>query len=172
MKKTKKAFYIILLLLLMMQSGGLFVALKLQQYATKARMLHKLSLSETKTEHLRLLRSDYFKSITDKKEILFAGNLFDIKSIDFTSDSVDLIVIRDEVEGNILDKIKVLFDDQNHTSKKTPRELIQLMTLDYLQCSFHEFTAIFINGVITKTSFQEGVILRNNEVFLPPPEKS
>jgi hypothetical protein len=153
-----------------MQSGGLFVVLKMQQYGAKVMMHNQMSREGSAAQQLRLHGKDYINSIADSKEIFYKGELYDVLSYAMVGDSVDLSVIRDEKEGNIVKRIKNLFTQPDDGNKKTPQEVIRLLTLDYLPTSHTDISIVFNHFTINKTSFSEGVIVRNAEVFLPPPE--
>jgi hypothetical protein len=159
-----------MLLLLIMQSGGLFMVLKMQQYAAKAVMQSSISCEANISRHLRIYGDDYIKSIVDNKEIFYQGKLYDVISMAKGADSVDLTVIQDEKEGSIFKRIKYLFTSSEDSNKKTPQELIRLLSLDYLQTSHPYISIVFYPYITYKTPFVEGVIIRSTEVFLPPPE--
>ncbi len=166
----KKTLYISLLVLLIMQSGGLFVVLKMQQYTAKAIMHNQIRRSGNDIQHLRLCESDYNKCIVDNKEIYYKGKRYDVVCLTKAGDSIDMSVIHDEKEGNVVKRMKDFFAKSDDGSKKTPQELIRLLTLDYLQTAHPDISIVFYPFTTYKSPFIEGLIMRNTEVFLPPPE--
>jgi hypothetical protein len=170
MKYLRKPVYLILLLLLFMQSGGLFIVLKLQQYASKELMNEHISKSSTGARHLALGIIDFKSCITGRNEIFHDGKLFDILSVEFNSDSVHLIAINDVKEENILKTIKVLFTENSLDPKKSTEALLQLLFPDYLPTSLPDNTMAADPLPLEKFLYSESTILRNIEVFLPPPK--
>ncbi len=155
----------------MLQSGGLFLLFKTQQYAAKISMQVNMIKGDTPVEHLSMSLVDYRKSITDNKELFYQGKMYDIKSLSFTNDSVNLIVIHDIKEENVLSKIKNLFASQDNTKKsKIPQTLIQLLSLDYIQDGIfcNDFVSHF--SITLKHHFSENTITHCHKIILPPPE--
>jgi hypothetical protein len=170
MIKLKRTINVGLLLLLMMQSGGLYIALKIQQYSAKVVMQHTISHNEAPAIHMTLSLSDYMKSLVEKNEIFYRGKMYDIKTRIFSVDSIDMMVIHDVKEGNILKKVKKLFAHNNDLQKTFPEVITYLLSLNYIRTNINNPSVVFTSIFIIKSDFSEKAIFRNSNVLTPPPE--
>jgi len=159
-----------LLFILLLQAGGLLLVYKVQQHFVRFRMARAIENEQSLTEQLTISIMQFQESRINKKEILFRGNMYDIKSCIFSGDSVFLVVINDTREKKIMEKIKVLAGQKNHQSRDIPNKIIKLCTLDYI------IPAAFKSNIYNDFSeekypaYKEDHLSIEQDILSPPPK--
>ena len=115
-----------------MQAGGLMLFLRVQQYAVKMKMAQMIESEEASFEYLALSLDEFEKCRIDRKEILYRGNMYDIKSKEIIGDSIHLTVINDIREKEVIARIKSLAAQNNPQTRDLPARVIKLFTITFL----------------------------------------
>ena len=127
-----------------------------------------LTNNATRYQTISLSLTD-FKEKINENEILIDGRLYDVNSFSIKGNTVQLLVISDEKEENILEKIKEL---TTNTTKHSsfPEQMLQLLTLTYiLPDSTHKFGLQQISQQ-KYTQLCANVFSVTGEVSSPPPK--
>lgn len=130
-------------------------------------------LLENKDAHFQRMVLDietYKRSKVNSKEILLDGEMYDIKSLTFSDNNVELLVLHDKHEGSILKKIQLLLRTSSEQNSSIPNYLIQLIGLFYLS-SFSEF--IFNDFSYSNINYFSGEDFFKShcsKINCPPPE--
>lgn len=154
-----------------MQSGGLLFVYKILQSNIRNEMAKKVLQKDNHYTVIQLAKSDYEKCKQEEFEIVYKGKLYDIHSIVFKKDIVELSVLNDTKEEQLVKNIEQLKKNNSSTHKtKLPNQLISLLTLTFLSfnnsmsCIFCGKTSLYYQAFISK------LFDRTINVFSPPPE--
>jgi hypothetical protein len=128
----RRTIFILLLIILVMQAGGLLLVYRINQQVIKQRMARIIEKEEIEAESLTLSLEDFRHCRLNRKEILWNGNMYDIKSCVVSGDSITLMVINDTREKEIAGKIKLLAGQSDPKKKDLPGKIIKLYTLSYI----------------------------------------
>jgi hypothetical protein len=169
---AKRTLYILLLILLFLQSGGILLICHLQQEYTKYQMMEKMERSETLFEKMTLTKEEFKKYRINDDELSINGIMYDIKSSVIHNNSIELLVINDEEEAKIQQKINAIAKTTNSSDSNFSLQLQQIISLVYLPVSSgilsiplkstsHLFSALVPE---TTTLYQE--------IAAPPPKLS
>jgi hypothetical protein len=167
----KKLILIGLLFALFLQAGGLLVAYRFQQHLIRARMARMIESESPHTEMLSISLEDYLACRIDRREIRFKGSLYDVVSLKYTDEGVELKVIRDSQEEEVAAKIRLMEDRTGkQQNQDLPDQVLKLYSQVYLSPGTHEDPLIG-NAIDTKYP-----ILTENYHFIfggtlsPPPK--
>ena len=131
----KRYLFIILLIIILLQAGGLMLVYQASQQIVKFWMARVIDTEESRFEQITLSISEYHSSKINRKELLYKGNMYDVKSQVVHNDSIHLTVINDMREKQIVDRIKYIAGQKNRQHKDLPNKIIKLYTLDYIHPS-------------------------------------
>jgi len=159
-----------LLFVLFLQAGGLLLVYKVRQHYVKFRMARVIENEQSLTEQLTISIEDFKESRINKKEILFRGNMYDIKSCVFSGDSVILVVINDTREKKIMEKIKFLAGQKSHQNRDIPHKIIKLCTLDYIVPVGQDNSICFFISEEKYKVYTEDQLTLKQDILSPPPE--
>ncbi len=166
----KKVSIIFLLVLIIFQAGGFFVLFHLRQNDLKNEMANEICKEDSKTEKLILTNSEYQKCRINEQELLFHGEMFDIKAVVFKGEVVEVIALNDSREESLIESIKDFFDTGKQAPSGITKKITNLTSLEYtrnINKSVYSFTETEIKFI-----FQSNNPLSFfGEVFSPPPEK-
>ena len=164
----KKLAYIAISLILVLQIGGMVLILKLQQCMVQLEMKAALSNDATRYQTISLSLTD-FKQKINENEILIDGKLYDVSSYSIKGNTIQLLVMSDEKEENILEKIKE-FTTGTTKHSPFPEQMLQLLTLTYIltDCT-HKFGLQQISQQ-KYTQLCANVFSVTGEVSSPPPK--
>lgn len=121
-----------LLAILLLQTGGMLLVYKIQQFYVQYEMRLLVNDSSTSFEKLILSTDEYHKSRVNSREILFKGNMYDVKSVKITGNSAELLVINDKKEKTLVKNIKDFLYKTNQQKKELPEQLQKFLSLNYL----------------------------------------
>lgn len=165
----KKVLALALLSIVLLQSGGLLFLQQMNQELHKSKMQLVLENSSSGFEKMTLNLATYNACKLDEKEILYKGNMYDVKSIHKSGNTVELIVIKDSKENELKDKIKETSQLLNESDKNSDPRLIDLFELVYL-CPQ---TILVTPGIQIKSlaflPFKQNIHLPVGEIPSPPP---
>jgi hypothetical protein len=105
---------------------------KIRQFHVQYEMRLVLNNSATSPEKLILSRDEYYKSRINSNEILFRGNMYDVKSVNISGDMAELLVINDTKEKDLVKNIKDFLNKTNQQKKELPDQLQKFLSLNYL----------------------------------------
>lgn len=121
-----------LLAVLFLQAGGMLLIYKIQQFYVQYEMRLVVNDSNNSFEKLNLNLDEYRKSHLNSREILYKGNMYDVKSVNITADNVELLVINDVKEKILLDEIKDFLHKSNQSKKELPDQLQNFLSVNYI----------------------------------------
>lgn len=159
-----------LLTILLLQAGGILFVYKVQQYYVKAEMQKTLNGRNTQFQKVSVSLGDYLKNKIGSDEISIDGKMFDIKSIQISGKLVELLVINDNKEDNIIEKIKDFIDTTNQSNTELPLQLQQLLSLNYLplETGFLLFIPVFSVDFFLRPILN--FVSNDLEILTPPPK--
>ena len=128
----KKAAFIILIPILLMQMGGRLLIYTIQQYSVQNEMEQVLEDGETNFLKLTLSSDDYNKGKISPHEIFVDKKLYDVKSVKFSGDKVELLVVNDIKEENIIENISKSVNTGGLQSKEHPFHFVKVLNLLYI----------------------------------------
>jgi hypothetical protein len=105
---------------------------KAQQFYVQHQMRLVVNDSETSFEKLMLNIDEYRKCRLNSREVSYKGNLYDVKSVNITGDSVELLVINDVKEKFLLKEIKDFLQKSNQSKKELPEQLQKFLSVNYI----------------------------------------
>lgn|GEM_PF-1689109 len=162
--------YLFLLIILLLQAGGMLLIYKMQQYYVQVEMRTSLTNDKTQFQKIVLSLSDYRKCEINPDEIRFKNKMYDVKSINFSGNNVELLVLNDVKEENILKKIENYATNTRLPNSDFLNNLKQLLSLSYL------FQEAYCNFVIYPSSVNNFPLSNKNvistfpEIPSPPPK--
>lgn len=130
--ELKKAGCIFLVLLLFLQSGGLLFILNVQQGFLFYEMHERLNNPETVFEKITLTQKDYEDSRVNTDEILYNGNMYDVKSILIINNTVELLAINDVDEFEVFKIVENLIACKDLPVSEISFHLQKLISLFYV----------------------------------------
>jgi len=135
-------------------------------------MKERMNHDETKFETMILSIDDYQRSIVDQHEIKVGGEMYDVKSVRYVQDKVELTVIHDKHEGNIIKKIKYALESNSDNPSTLPIKSIKLISLQYLLPSEYVKLRINLFPTIVRNFHNDVYSLTaiSLEVISPPPQ--
>ena len=111
---------------LFLQMGGLWTSLKIQQGIHRWEMLERI---ESDPQHLiTIIMSikEYEASLVENDEILWRGEMYDVKSEIIKAETVELLAFPDEEEDRMLIQLTKL--EESHPSRKNSETLLNDLT--------------------------------------------
>ncbi len=157
----------------LLQSGGMILIFRFQQYCVQNGMEQELNDKQTRFSKLILSVPDFQKSRISSHEISLNGEMYDVKSIKYSDNKVELLVIKDTKEESIIANIKLLVNNSGQRSP-LPDNLIKLLTLDYT-CP-HSTNVFLLQDQVIQLQrtfnfpFCENIISFKCEISSPPPK--
>lgn len=155
----------------MLQAGGLLLVYRLQQHCIRMRMARIIESELAVTETLTISLEDYMACRIDRREIRFNGSLYDVVSLKYTDEGIELKVIRDSQEEKVAARIKCMEDQaKSRPNQDLPDHVLKLYSQVYLSLGTHD--NLTIQNAIETTY----PILTENYHFLfsgtlsPPPK--
>lgn len=139
----KKGIILILLGLLLFQIGGLWLTLKTQQCYHRWEVLEELESDPQHLIRIVMPKSAYLACKLENDEILWKGEMYDVKSSQISGETIQLLAFPDKLEDRILDTLTLL-ENENPLRKNGESFLHKLTRLLYLppiwdfQISFEE----------------------------------
>lgn len=120
---------------------------KSQKWYIRREVKQTLNSSKTLFEKMTLSLSEFNDSKVNEKEILYKGNMYDIKSISLTDTLIELLVINDKAEKGIIDRITHFVKQSNDSKSNFPAKLFQFLSLTYLPNSSNHSLHVFASAV-------------------------
>jgi hypothetical protein len=158
------------LALIILQSGGLLLLSQFQIFSVQAKMNALFEDDETDYVKMILSLDDYLKSKVHSKEIRVQGEMYDVKSVTYSGNQVELMVIHDKHEGNILKRIKKLLSHSNEQKSNTTDHVLQLTGFYYTLPPSKDAPEPRQTGVNEFISFNSSFTSFISELNTPPPE--
>ncbi|GEM_PF-2411329 len=167
---VKKIGSFLLLIIIFLQAGGILLVLKLRQSYVHFSMQHILMSEKSHIREITLTLDDYNNGHIGSGELLYKGNLFDIKSVKIVNGKVELLALFDSKEETILGKIRDFIDGTIQKNKDHPDLLKLIYALQYLYPAGEH--AIFIHSLsISKLqSHNYNLNSESQDVSVPPPK--
>jgi len=159
-----------LLFILLMQSAGLWWIYKIQQCQVRIEMSGLIRNQQNGFLHLSLSISEYRLARISSGEISLKAELYDIKSVSFVADRVEILVLKDSREKEILEKSGSLSQNTQKRQSEFPGQLIRLLSLDYLAPFTDSKTTILNPETITYIPLSEQTRSFPGKISSPPPE--
>ena len=126
--------------------------------------------NETVYEEFTLSLAEYRESRVNSGEILYKGEMYDIKSEIVSGDYVSLLVINDSREKDLKEKINALSGGRHQNNQDIPNKILKLYTLSFLfpqNILIKDFISCSDN---TFPSFRDNYISIKQDILSPPPE--
>jgi hypothetical protein len=159
-----------LLFILLLQAGGLLVVFRLQQNIIRHRMARIIESEPSNTESLTISLEEYKDCRVDRREICYKGHLYDIVSLQYTQNGVELKVIPDTREEAIAGKVRLLEEqDKNRQKQDLPQQVLKFNSQVYLSPGTQD------NPIIHDAIEIKYPVLREDNYFIyrktlsPPP---
>jgi hypothetical protein len=118
--------------IILLQAGGIFLFYKTEQFLVREEMRELLIDDKAELQKIKLSLIDYRSYKINAHELSVNGKMYDVKSMKFSGDSLELTVINDSKEEGLLEKIKDLLEADNFQKSDYPKQLHQLLALNYL----------------------------------------
>jgi hypothetical protein len=166
----KKTGYILLLAILLLQTGGMLLVYKIQQFYVQYEMSLIVKDSNTSFEKLILSADEYQKSRVNSREILFKGNMYDVKSVKITGNTAELLVINDKKEKKLVKNIKDFLYKTNQQKKELPEQLQKFLSLNYLPADKELTDIVTILSSIIFYSPDGNILFHLSDIPSPPPK--
>jgi len=122
----------LLLAILLLQAGGMLLIYKIRQFYVQHEMMLLVKNNETSVEKLVLTSEEYKKSRLNSREISYKGNMYDVKSVNISGDTVKLLVFKDAKEKILINEIKDFLHKSNESKKELPDQLQKFLSINYL----------------------------------------
>ena len=166
----KKIGYIAFLSIMLLQSGGLLLIYQMQQFWVRREMLQTIEKKESGFLKLNLTVAEYQHSKINAHEISLNGDMYDVKSITYTGDKLELLVIQDLKEQSIVEKIRNSGGRKNHRSKRQ-RLLVmkRLLLFSPPPPAVQQLCLAAVKQKITITWLWEIFISHKSDIPSPPP---
>lgn len=131
----KKIVWLIMFITLFLQMGGLWSSLKIQQIIHRWEMLEKIESNPENLVKIRMSVNEYESCLIESDEILWQGEMYDVKAETFQGQTVELVAFPDKEEDLILNNLTRL--EENQSSRKESETLLDVLTkMIYLQPKF------------------------------------
>ncbi len=127
---THRSF--LLALALFFQAEGMLLVNGVQQYCGHQDMQQQLANGQNEFQTLSMSLDAYTQSLVDHREISYEGKMYDIKSVEVAGDKVTLVVLRDQQEEDLLQRIGEFFVGKKGPGNTVPVSLYQLLTDKYV----------------------------------------
>jgi hypothetical protein len=157
----------LLLAILLLQAGGMLLVYKIRQFFVQHEMMLLVKNSETSFEKLVLTSEEYQKSRLNSHEISFRGNMYDVKSVNISGDSVELLVINDAKEKNLVKDIKDFLNKSNQQKKELPDQLQKFLSLNFL--SAQKESIIYIPSFFSSIGYHPNLNILSDHPDIPSP---
>jgi hypothetical protein len=96
-------------------------------------MLELLENDRANYETFRLSLTDYNKARINRRELRLGGKMFDVKSVDFIADSVQVVAINDKAEEQIIENIvRQVLGIHDQSKNALNPNLQKLISLQYI----------------------------------------
>ena len=143
---------------------------KVQQFSVQYKMRLALNESEISFERLILNIDEYRKSRLNSREISYKGNMYDVKSVNITGDSVELLVINDVKEKILLQEIKDFLQKSNQSKKELPDQLQKFLSINYIAADEGRMIYIpsFSSNIFQHPDFN--ICPDHSDIHSPPPK--
>lgn len=167
----RKFFPFLLLLLIFLQSGGVLLWFQLRQINVQSEMREAIDRNEARLVNIELSQEYYLKNVRDGgDEIIIQGKYFDIKSIKFFKNKVQLIGLFDTKETSLFNFLSLYLNHTSSKQKQLPVSATILLALNYFpplnDCEF------YLQGIKNETIFQYNYFSKSfpTKVSTPPPQ--
>ena len=171
MLKIKKQGIVFLAMLVLFQCGAGLFLLKIEQVYVQYKMYHKLNRDDVKTEKIILSGNAYKTSRVSATEIEYNGKLYDVISVVFHLNQVELRVINDTEEESILQSIFVLSKQQQKTDRIDLFPFQMLLTLQYVEPEAQSLWENIAANICNGTASNQNIIAGCIQIISPPPKK-
>jgi hypothetical protein len=131
----KRIVWLLLFALLLLQMGGLWTSLKIHQGFHRWEMLEKIESDPLNLVKINLSIEEYESCLVETDEILWHGEMYDIKRETRFRETIELLAFPDKEEDRILNQLTVLEENQP-LSKNGETFLYELSRMLYLQPEF------------------------------------
>jgi len=148
----------------------MYFAYTIAQYHVQKKMHEALKNDATKFQTITLSLADYKKSKINSHEISIDGKMYDVKSVTFRGNKVDLACINDREEENILKDLKDFASRSSKSNSNLPNQIQQLLTLNYITPEAKEFYFIPIVAAHIFLSSNPGIVSNDTDITTPPPK--
>lgn len=156
-----------LLAILLLPAGGIMLIYKTRQLYVQHEMMKLVKNSETYFEKLILSFGEYQKSRLNAHEIYFKGNMYDVKSVCFSNNTVELLVINDSKEKNLLKNIKDFVNKTNQQKKELPDQLQKFLSLNFLLAG--KDNIIYIPALFSSIGYHPNLNILSDHPDIPSP---
>jgi len=143
---------------------------RFQQYLVKHEMSRILEDKETVFEGLSMSLAEFQQSQLNSREILYKGEMYDIKSKIISGDTVRLLVINDAREKELKDKIDALSGGNNRQNQDLPNKIVKLYTLSFVFPINHTGSTLISCSENEFPSFRDDYQSVEQDILSPPPE--
>lgn len=165
----KRSLSAMLLFLMLLQGGGFMFILFFQQLALKSDMQARIEDGNVAFEKLTISLLEYKSSLINPSELLFKGQLYDIKSKNILVDRVDLVVVNDANEKNVVDEMMAFVKRSCKSNSSLPKKSVQLFSSSFIGTDFFSPLLIPFSGEIVFMNVRVLFDSRTCEVLSPPP---
>jgi hypothetical protein len=143
---------------------------KLEQFYAENEMQDYLNCRETRFQTLRLSVREYRRDQVNDREISIDHKMYDVKSVKFSGDTVELLVLNDPREERILEKMNDFTHNGNPIDGDFLHPLKQLVFWNYLSdCRAYDSIIHSIAGN-QYSLLKLHIIPVYLEIITPPPE--
>ncbi len=154
---------------MLLQSGGLLLVYQMQQFWARREMSQTIQKKETEFLKLNLTASEYQNSKINTHEISINGDLYDVKSITYAGDKLELLVIWDKKEQSIVEKIENSSAKKNQRSKRQRVLLVKQLLFPPPPLAAQHLCHSAVKQKISFTWAWEIFISHKSDIPSPPP---
>jgi hypothetical protein len=147
--QLKKGLSLSLLLLIFFQGGGLQCFFLLRQKLVQVEMAEKLIEKKLPQKSIIITVETYQDKLINGHEIELNGKLYDISSVAFSGNKVQLSVLEDDKEMHILSLLKKVIGSESDHHNQYPQQLLSFMSMLFVVPTFS-----FINIIHNQTDLQ------------------
>lgn len=133
-------------------------------------MQQTLVNSNTRFQKMTLSLDEYHKCKINSREIFVAGKMYDIKSITFIDDEVELLVIHDSKEDGVLKKMKEFVNRAKQPKNDFANKWRKLLSLNYLSAYKDELSFIPFHAINVFHVKKTNLASLDLDISTPPPQ--
>lgn len=122
----KKFVWLIMLIILFLQMGGLWTSLKVEQLIHRWEMMERMEADPQNLLNIVLPLIEYKSCLVESDEILWHGEMYDVKSVTADGGLVELLVFPDKEEDRILSHLTTL--EENQPYRKNSETFLNALT--------------------------------------------
>jgi hypothetical protein len=112
----------------------------------------------------------YQKAKNDEGEVKWQGYMYDVARVEFNSNTVSILALRDEAETSLMGFIDKIVEMTDRDEKSPPQALVQFHSLVFTPPTITKLSTLHCQVIVKHTPFLIPTYSSNAvEVLAPPP---